>query len=328
MTTKPILSAFIALGVLSGCATNVPPTAQASLVAQRVDGRVVPKGIPCDHLVDEKANAVMGCEAYIPQPALAAGAVAEIAALNTRFAAEVSPVVEFDFDKDALTAPTLAILDAQAAWMRRYTQLRFSVYGHTDLVGSGPYNFDLAKRRAEAVVGYLAKSGVGSAQLDALVAYGETRPLIATQNPEQLNRRAVVEVTGYMSVPRPMTAEPVSCAIIKPQLLASYPVCIEVSAPLIVLPPPPPPVDPEDVDEAITVGTGTNTTTTDASITYENGVKTEETNGSAGNGNVTTGVTRTTENGRVTLETRNNGVVTQRATVNEDGTDLRAESLN
>lgn len=118
-------------------------------------------------------------------------------ALGRRFAADVPSTITFPFNSAQLTAEARRALDHQANWMRQFPELRFSVYGHTDLVGSDAYNRALGKRRAQAVVAYLASRGVSTSRLEALVSYGETRPVIMTLAPEQRNRRTVTEVSGF-----------------------------------------------------------------------------------------------------------------------------------
>jgi len=140
--------------------------------------------------------------------ALQTGEIDVRMALGQRFAAEVPSTITFPFNSSALTAEAAAALDHQANWMRQFPELRFSVYGHTDLVGSDAYNKALGLRRARAVVAYLGQRGISSSRLDALVSYGETHPLIPTQSPEQRNRRTVTEVSGFVGrAPAPMNGK-------------------------------------------------------------------------------------------------------------------------
>lgn len=118
--------------------------------------------------------------------------------LNARFAQSVPTVVTFAFNSAALSPQARAVLDRQADFIRQFPELRFSVYGHTDLVGSAGYNERLGRARAEAVVAYLGQRGVSRSRLRALVSYGERRPLVATSGPEMRNRRAVTEVSGFV----------------------------------------------------------------------------------------------------------------------------------
>ena len=118
-------------------------------------------------------------------------------AVGRRFDAEVDSTVTFAFNRSDLSPAALATLDRQAAWIRQFPEVRFRVYGHTDLVGSNAYNYALGLRRARAVVSYLASHGISTARLEAVVSFGETQPVIHTSSPEQRNRRTVTEVSGF-----------------------------------------------------------------------------------------------------------------------------------
>ncbi len=118
--------------------------------------------------------------------------------LNNRFAQEVTPMVNFAFDSARLDAEAQAILRKQADWIKQFPEVRFKVYGHTDLVGSNAYNKRLGLRRARAVVNYLVRQGISRSRLQAVVSFGETQPLIVTQDRERRNRRTVTEVSGFV----------------------------------------------------------------------------------------------------------------------------------
>ena len=119
--------------------------------------------------------------------------------LGARFAAEVPTTINFAFASAALGPEARAILDRQAAFMRHFPEVRFSVYGHTDKVGSSASNQLLGRRRAQAAVAYLGQSGVSLSRLTALVSFGETRPLVDTPSRERANRRTVTEVSGFVA---------------------------------------------------------------------------------------------------------------------------------
>lgn len=118
--------------------------------------------------------------------------------LAERFNKEVDDTVNFAFNSATLDAQARATLDRQAHFIRQFPEVRFRVYGHTDLVGSTAYNKRLGMRRAQAVVAYLAARGVSRSRLEAVVSYGETRPVINTQDRERRNRRTVTEVSGFV----------------------------------------------------------------------------------------------------------------------------------
>ena len=118
--------------------------------------------------------------------------------LSNRFAETVPTTINFAFNSAELDATARAALDQQANFINQFPEVRFAVYGHTDLVGSNDYNYRLGLRRAQAAVAYLASRGVSPARLEALVSQGETMPIIATQAPERANRRTVTDVRGFV----------------------------------------------------------------------------------------------------------------------------------
>lgn len=114
-----------------------------------------------------------------------------------KFEDSVEATVTFAFDSAQLTPQARAVLARQADFIRQFPELRFSVYGHTDLVGSDAYNYRLGLRRAQAVVDFFARQGISRDRLEALVSFGETQPLVVTESRERRNRRTVTEVSGY-----------------------------------------------------------------------------------------------------------------------------------
>lgn len=327
MTLKPVLSALLFAGLVAGCvneqaaaplSTSGAAPAASGPVLIVADGRSVPAGTLCEHLIDSAVNKVSGCEGFIKLSGLTPHEAAEIASLNSRFAAEVAPIVNFEFDKADLTPAGAAILDVQAAWILRFVNLRFSVYGHTDLVGSEGYNFDLAKRRAETVVAYLAGKGVPSDQLEALVSFGETKPIIPADQREALNRRTVTEVTGYVTVPRLRTKVAVSCGMVKPSYLASYPSCLTEIKPAVPMPPPVVYPIVTEIGNVAAANTAQETWTS-VSVVNDGTNVTTQTKGSAGDGAVTTDVKSVASPDKLVREIRNNGQLVMTVTSNPDG---------
>lgn len=119
--------------------------------------------------------------------------------LANRFSNEVLSTVNFAFNSAELDAGARDTLREQANWIKQFPEVRFRVYGHTDLVGSAGYNRSLGQRRANAVVNYLVSQGISRSRLEAVVSFGETQPLVVTQGRERRNRRTVTEVTGFVA---------------------------------------------------------------------------------------------------------------------------------
>lgn len=118
--------------------------------------------------------------------------------LTRKFAADVPNTVNFEFNSARLDGDSQAVLRRQADWIKQFPEIRFRVYGHTDLVGSDAYNKRLGLRRAQAVVSYLVGQGISRSRLEAVASFGETQPLVFTQAPERQNRRTVTEVSGFV----------------------------------------------------------------------------------------------------------------------------------
>lgn len=118
--------------------------------------------------------------------------------LTRKFAGDVTTTVNFAFNSAVLDSDAQAILRRQADWIRQFPEIRFRVYGHTDLVGSNAYNKALGMRRAQAVVAYLGSQGISTSRLEAVVSYGETQPLVHVQSENRQNRRTVTEVSGFV----------------------------------------------------------------------------------------------------------------------------------
>ncbi len=118
--------------------------------------------------------------------------------LAGRFSAEVTDTVNFAFNSAQIDAAARATLVQQANWIKQFPEVRFKVYGHTDLVGSASYNRRLGLRRARAVVSFLVSQGISRSRLEAVVSQGESQPLVVTQGRERRNRRTVTEVTGFV----------------------------------------------------------------------------------------------------------------------------------
>jgi OmpA-OmpF porin, OOP family len=115
-------------------------------------------------------------------------------------APSVSMNIQFLSGSATLTPAAMHDLDSlgRALGDQRLAAYRFRIEGHTDTVGSRPYNQALSQRRAEAVAGYLeSKYQIDAARL-AAIGMGEDGLLVATpdQTPELRNRRVLVVNVG------------------------------------------------------------------------------------------------------------------------------------
>ncbi|PRY76964.1 outer membrane protein OmpA-like peptidoglycan-associated protein [Yoonia maritima] len=140
--------------------------------------------------------------------------------LARRFASEIESTVTFEFNSTQLDANARQVLSLQADWIKQFPEVRFKVYGHTDLVGSQAYNRRLGLRRAQTVVAFLTAQGIDRSRLEAVASFGETQPLIATNDRERRNRRTVTEVSGFVES-EPMVLEGKYAEVIYREYIAS-----------------------------------------------------------------------------------------------------------
>lgn len=105
--------------------------------------------------------------------------------------------VNFDFDRDNLTAASKKALDRVANWLLTNTA-EFVITGHCDGKGSDEYNYDLSRRRCVSVVNYLVDCGVAPERL-SYKGYGKGRPVEDNVSDEGRaeNRRVEIFVKGH-----------------------------------------------------------------------------------------------------------------------------------
>lgn len=101
--------------------------------------------------------------------------------------------VFFDFNKDVIRPDAKPVLDVIAQNMRRdVPDAQLLVLGHTDGVGTVPYNVDLSRRRATSVIQELIRRGASASQLSA-VAIGKSQPIAPNETEEGRARNRRVE---------------------------------------------------------------------------------------------------------------------------------------
>lgn len=108
-------------------------------------------------------------------------------------------VLYFDFDEDTLAPRTARQLSIVAQILKTDPDKQLTLSGHTDALGTEPYNDKLSARRAAAVKTYLVGSGVAEEQIITL-AQGQSKPRrpnfteSGADNPDgrRANRRAEI----------------------------------------------------------------------------------------------------------------------------------------
>ncbi|MBX7533591.1 peptidoglycan-associated lipoprotein Pal [Qipengyuania sp. 1XM1-15A] len=100
-------------------------------------------------------------------------------------------VVYFDTDRYNIDAEDSAKLQTQAQYFSQYSNVTFTIEGHTDERGTREYNLALGERRANAAKNYLVSLGIPASRIRT-VSYGKERPVALGSNEAAWaqNRRA------------------------------------------------------------------------------------------------------------------------------------------
>ncbi len=92
------------------------------------------------------------------------------------FVINAGDLVYFDYDKFEVRDDAHSVLDAQAAWLRRYPAVHVRIEGNCDERGTREFNFALGSRRANAVRDYLVGKGLSTARIET-ISYGKEKPV-------------------------------------------------------------------------------------------------------------------------------------------------------
>lgn len=113
------------------------------------------------------------------------------------FRVSVGDRVFFGYDRFDLSTEARAVLERQAAWLRRYPNVRVLVAGNCDERGTREYNLALGARRAAVARDFLVSLGIDGGRIES-VSYGKERPLDARANEEawSVNRNAHTQIVS------------------------------------------------------------------------------------------------------------------------------------
>ena len=110
------------------------------------------------------------------QPPMAQAPVGALPGSVNDFVVNVGDRVYFDTDSHDIRADAQPLLDAQASWLQRYSQVKVRIEGNCDERGTREYNLALGARRANSVRDYLVSHGVTSDRI-ATISYGKEQPI-------------------------------------------------------------------------------------------------------------------------------------------------------
>lgn len=102
----------------------------------------------------------------------------------------------FETAKAELRPESFAELDRVVQLLTTNPTMEIAISGHTDNVGSAPFNHQLSEDRSKAVMAYLIQKGIQAKRLKAK-GFGDTKPISdnATEEGRQANRRVEFTIT-------------------------------------------------------------------------------------------------------------------------------------
>ena len=119
-----------------------------------------------------------------PEPTLKANRV------ETGVESELADIF-FEFDQYAIHTAAVPVLEKNAELLKQaYKNSSVLIEGHCDERGTGEYNLELGKRRAQAVKDYLIDLGIEESRIQ-IASYGKEKPFCTESAPScwQQNRR-------------------------------------------------------------------------------------------------------------------------------------------
>jgi peptidoglycan-associated lipoprotein len=165
LTYSAVLVVLVAGGLSTACSKNKKPATAADTSAATTPGATTDtSGAPTDTAsTDTTATA----------------------------AANLGPVIYFEFDQSTLSEEARKELEANAKWLTEDPSRTLTIEGHTDEVGTTEYNVALGERRARTAFDYLVRLGIDEKRIQIL-SLGEERP---ASTDDSQNRRAMFIAT-------------------------------------------------------------------------------------------------------------------------------------
>lgn len=101
--------------------------------------------------------------------------------------------INFDTGKSAIKPESQPIIDQIAALLKGHGDLKLSIEGHTDNVGTPAANKTLSEQRAKAVLDAVVKKGIAASRM-AAVGWGQEKPIADNRSEEGRAKNRRVEI--------------------------------------------------------------------------------------------------------------------------------------
>ena len=189
-------SAMIAVGGLSGCASQPKSYVVLLESPDGTTGKVVVKGAKGEQTIDTARHAAPMDGSQPPAPVDQARFDKDFsAAMAARPALPEHFLLYFESGGTQLTPASTAALDKIIEAAKRRPAVDMSIIGHTDTPGKAELNESLAHQRAVAVADLLKQKGLTVHAL-SVESHGERNLLVQTPDeaPEPRNRRVEVSI--------------------------------------------------------------------------------------------------------------------------------------
>lgn len=100
-------------------------------------------------------------------------------------------MIHFDYNEYSIREDAKPVLEADAAWLKKFKTAKLLIEGHCDERGTEDYNLALGEKRAKSTFDYLVSLGISGDRIKT-ISYGKSQPLDMGQDEAawQKNRRA------------------------------------------------------------------------------------------------------------------------------------------
>ena len=101
--------------------------------------------------------------------------------------------INFDTGKSDIKPESMPIIDQIAALMKAHADLKISIEGHTDNVGTPASNKTLSEQRAKSVMNAVVQKGIAAGQMSA-VGWGQDKPIADNRSEDGRAKNRRVEI--------------------------------------------------------------------------------------------------------------------------------------